>query len=76
MVNCSFLFRGLLALAAVVSAAPQTKNDADYIIVGGGPSGFVVAEYLSRDPHVKVMLLEAGPDSSADPIVSSMAPSS
>ncbi|RYP10929.1 hypothetical protein DL764_000365 [Monosporascus ibericus] len=72
------LLRGLPLVAALASslaaAAPLTADGtddvADYVIVGGGPAGFVVAEYLTRNPDVSVTLLDAGPDLDSDPNIS------
>ncbi|EQC41749.1 hypothetical protein SDRG_00613 [Saprolegnia diclina VS20] len=49
------------ALVVVLTGLASSVNAAyDVIVIGSGPGGLVAAEYLTRDPDVQLLLLEAG----------------
>ncbi|KAK6498190.1 hypothetical protein TWF506_004429 [Arthrobotrys conoides] len=52
-----------------ITAAAFAATSFDYIIVGGGTAGLVVANRLSANPHIKVGVLEAGTSGLDDPII-------
>lgn len=45
------------------------NQEYDFIIVGGGTAGLVVAARLSENTNVSVLVLESGGDALADPRV-------
>ncbi|OTA64863.1 GMC oxidoreductase [Hypoxylon sp. EC38] len=54
---------------ATIDTASTTDLDAeyDYVVVGGGTSGLVVASRLTEDDEVRVLVLEAGANRLKDP---------
>jgi choline dehydrogenase len=54
------LMLGTIAVSRRPGAAQNHSNVFDYVVVGAGSSGCVIANRLSADPFTRVLLIEAG----------------
>ncbi|KAL8698281.1 MAG: hypothetical protein Q9224_001918 [Gallowayella concinna] len=57
----------LINRATVIQSASALKKQYDYVIVGGGTSGLTVANRLTTDPSVSVLVIEYGPLDKLEP---------
>ena len=64
----AFTFTCLL-LATAATAVAAISHTADYVIVGAGTCGLLLANRLSSNPRTSVVLIEAGPDDRNNPNV-------
>ncbi|KAK6334454.1 hypothetical protein TWF730_003669 [Orbilia blumenaviensis] len=64
-----FLYLGEGNVVEALTGSQFAAIPFDYIIVGGGTAGLVVANRLSANPHIKVGVLEAGADGLDDDII-------
>ncbi|VDC03218.1 unnamed protein product [Peniophora sp. CBMAI 1063] len=56
------------ASGVTADASLAANRTFDYIILGGGTAGLALAGRLTEDPHVTVLVIEAGPDNRTSPI--------
>ena len=58
-----------VVLAAALLGVAMAAESFDYVIVGGGTSGLVLANRLTELPHVSVAVIEVGGDTRNNPNV-------
>src|SRR5215813_9877739 len=52
-----------------MTSNPKVQGEFDYVVIGGGTAGCIVAARLAEDRSVSVCLIEAGPAEEHNPVV-------
>lgn len=58
-----------VASSALCSVDVFLSRQYDYLVLGGGTAGLVMAARLSEDPNISVGVIEAGQDQRQNPMV-------
>lgn len=57
----TYLSAALFGIAIAVPIRERAASSYDYVIIGCGTSGLVIANRLSANPDTSVLCIEAGP---------------
>ena len=53
----------------ILESSEESRNEYDFIVVGGGTAGLTIAARLSECPQAKILVLEAGENALDNPQV-------
>ncbi|KAF4201756.1 hypothetical protein CNMCM8927_001085 [Aspergillus lentulus] len=63
------LLLSIILTTSTATASAQAEREADYLIIGGGTTGLLLANRLSSNPTTTVLILDPGNDTRTNPNV-------